>query len=121
MLELASLFFDLDLIFHAQAGGKQTFGQAVATNDVGGFLSSTRRELDDGVPVGGSLGHAAERIMTGVKHEFVGVRSGAVRMGDQQPEFGHFFDGNGDRQQTVDLHAAHFRLLAMLLNDPDFL
>src|SRR6478736_80631 len=45
----------------------------------------------------------------------------ATRMGDQQPEFGHFFDGNGDRQQTVDLHAAHFRLLAMLLNDPDFL
>src|SRR5207248_1978987 len=47
VLELAGLLLDFRLAVHGQAVGEQSFGQAMATNDVSGALASARREFDN--------------------------------------------------------------------------
>ena len=47
VLELAGLLLDFGFAVHGERVGEQTLGQAMAANNVGGALTSARREFDD--------------------------------------------------------------------------
>lgn len=47
VLELAGLLFDFSFAVHGEGIGEEALGQAMAADDVGGALVSSRREFDD--------------------------------------------------------------------------
>ena len=68
VLELAGLLFDFGLAVHGERVGEETFGEAVAADDVGGALHAAGREFDDQGAVSNGNTGGFERVVTRV-HE----------------------------------------------------
>jgi hypothetical protein len=63
VLELASLLFDLTLVLHPKALGKEAFGESMTTDDVSRALASARSEFHDHAAVRRKLKVRLERVV----------------------------------------------------------
>src|SRR5271157_5215423 len=113
VLELASLLLDFGFAVHGERIGEEAFGQAVAADDIGGALVSTRGEFDDRRAVAGRKAGGLQRVVAGIDEGLVIVRFGRVRARRHQSHGGHFFHGDGYGQSAVDFHPANLRDLAV--------
>src|ERR1022692_4935798 len=79
VLELARLLLDFGLAVHGERIGEQSLSQAVAANDVGGALVSTRGEFDNRRSVARRKASRLECVVARIDEGLVIVRLGRVR------------------------------------------
>ena len=74
MLELAGLLLDFGFAVHGERIREEALGQAVAADDVGGALVTTRSEFDDRRAVARRKASWLQRVVAGIDEGFVIVR-----------------------------------------------
>src|ERR1700682_2356941 len=120
VFELAGLLFDFSFTLQRETIRKEPLRQPMAPNNIGSTVATAFREFYDHAAIAGGNSGRFKRLVARIDEWPVGMRLGRMWSGGNQPERGHLFNCNADRQRAMDFHALNFGDLSILGQRPQF-